>query len=99
MISLDGEESNITSFHRERNDNKYLGASDANNYLVFCKILKIDVLEQDAIQIGDDWYSRSVLPQLITDGHYVAPIEVKHVVQDVEPKIDYDDVDLDEDEF
>jgi len=100
MLSLEGEESNLTSFHQRINSNSYLGATDANNYMVFCKVLGEEVLEQDATQIGGVWYANVVLPQLITGGTYEKPKELIDGQEPAdEPQIDYNDVELDEDAF
>lgn len=97
MLDLEGNVSNITSFHRREGGASYFGAMEPNHYMVICSITGEEVLDCDAVEINDKWYAKDAIGSIIDP---TKKVEVnKHEVVQEEPEEDYDDIDFDEDEF
>lgn len=100
MVDLQGEISNITSFHKSYNEHSYYGAGTGNIFLVTCEVTKEQILDTDAVEIDGKWYKKDILGQLIAGKPTDIIKETAAVSNDViEDTNDYGDIDLDEDEF
>ena len=94
MLDLNGEVSNITSFHHGTNNSNYFGALTPNIYEVTCNKTNTIVLDTDAVEIDGKWIRKDILGQLLNGDVEVTLDKPKAVETQDEG---YEDVDLDDD--
>ena len=99
MLNLQGEISNIVSFHRDVNDSDYWGAMEPNNYEVTCSVTNTIVLDRDAVEVDGKWIRKDVLPQLIA-GEKKESVVLKDDGKEFKASAEnLEDIEVDEDDF
>jgi len=97
MLDLQGNVSNLTSWHRSKNDSGYYGASEENTHEVLCSFTNTIVLDIDAVDLGDRWVRKDILASLLTERERCeVPTETKEVVEETQVT-SIEDVDIDDD--
>ena len=94
MLDLDGNPSNITSFHKKENRNNYLGATDDTSYIVTCKATNTEALDCDCVEVDGEWYRKDVLSQLLQGS---TTITLEEDADNQPEEENYDDIEIDED--
>jgi hypothetical protein len=96
MLDLDGNVSNITSFHQESNSSNYYGALEANIYEVTCAFSGDTVLDVDAVEIDGLWYAKSILQYFINPQAFPPSIKRTEVLEDNIETEDLSDIDVED---